>query len=317
MLNDAITAMLGRLNGYLPPPAAPAPAHSVALVRVEEKPVGLGNQSAEERRNSFPITKKGLRLSATARFQIWGAGPDPVEQQVAAVSHQLLADREDLVSKGFLELKLRDVTLVDHVAAVSSWRQTAEFDMLYEHEFEESDLAGGLIVRIPIELREQFGGMIITGDLAIWDASGAPALVAARRRGTVTGLASLELLPAAPPPGTVTVTRTFDGASGAPAAFAGMAAFTAAITGPAPVRHAEVVFADLNTFLAGLGATGAPAIFVDETNAERPFPSRSFLFPSPLQMPSPADRLEISFSGGALGAGQIVYLRVMRGQPSA
>ncbi|MEZ5401856.1 MAG: hypothetical protein R2729_19435 [Bryobacteraceae bacterium] len=318
MLNDAITAMLDRLNTYLPAaPAAPAPAPSVSLVRVEEKPVGLGNQSGEDRTRFFPITKKGLRLSATTRFQIWGAQPAPVEQQVAAISQQLLADREELVTRGFLELKLRDVTLVDHVSAVSSWRQTAEFDLLFEHEFEDSDLAGGLIVRIPIELREQFGGMIVSGDLAIWNSDGAPALSAARRRGTITGLASLELLPSAPPAGSVTVTRTFDGAVGAPVAFPDLANFAAAITGPAPSRHAQVVFASLGAFLGDIGATGAPAIFVDETDAERPFPSRSILFSSPLQMQSPSDRFEIDFGGAALGAGQIVYLRVMRGQPSA
>jgi hypothetical protein len=131
----------------------------------------------------------------------------------------------------------------------------------------------------------------------------------------VLGLATLEVLPAPPPAGTVTITRTFDGASGPPAQFATLEAFVAGVGGPSPgTTHAAVSFATIEGFLDAVGTAGDPTIFVDEAGNPRGFPARSRLFDLPIELQSRSHVLEVAFEAPQLSAGQVLYLRALRGQ---
>lgn len=313
MLSPAVTAMITRLEQFLPS-TGPSFPPSVSLVSAQEKPVGLGQWRQLDERTHFPIAQKGVQVAATTRFQLWNDSPATVEAAVAGLTHDVLAGREILRTDGFLELKLKNVSVVDK-PDTATWRQTAEFEVVYEFHFTDSDLAGGLIARIPAELRTGFGGMLITGDLAVWHAEAAPALVAKGGKGAVMGLSSLELLPGAAPADPVTITRTFEGAVGLPDAPASFADFLTVVAGPTPVsRHATFVFPTLTGLRTELGAAGDPVEFADELGNPQSYISRSLTFAQPIELSSRFDRLELSFGGAALGAGQLFYIRVIRGQ---
>ena len=148
-----------------------------------------------------------------------------------------------------------------------------------------------------------------------------PALASPRNRirlfRAATGATSdLEIVTAAPPTGTVTVTRTFDGAAGAPAAFASLDAFLDAVSGPAPsVRHASVGFASVVDFLAAVGAAGVPVALGDwdEDGVLDLYVPHSRSVVPPLRLATAADRLEIAYGAAALDQPAVVYLRATRG----
>jgi hypothetical protein len=289
----------------------------VALVSVEEKQVGLGQWSHLDEKNHFPVAQKGVQLAATTRFQLWDDDPAAVEGVVSDIITAVLAEREQLRTDGFLELKLKNVSVVDQPAS-GSWRQTAEFAVVFEFHFTESDDAGGLIARIPVEMRPEYGAMLITGDLAVWHSEAAAPLTATGRNGAVSGLASLELLPGPAPSGTVRITRTFDGAAGPPVPQATFTAFVDAVKGVSPVsRHTTFEFASLASLQTALGAAGDPVSFVDEAGNPQAYVSRSLQFDEPVELSSHSDRIELSFGGPALGASQVYYIRVLRGQPNS
>ena len=311
MLSQAIQAMLQRLEDFLPAPGTPPPM--VSLVTAQEKALGLGKRRGIEFRGGFPAILTGLRVASTVRFQLWDNGPVALEAAMSDLTEQLLAQKDALFQEGFLEVELKSVSLSEHVPSVTAWRQTAEFELLYEFHTEQSDDAGGLIASIPVELRESFGSARVAGDLVVWNSSDT-AMLRLNGMRSVEGLAVLAFLPGAVPSGSITVRRTFQGAAGAPALFATFDDFLAAVVGSAPAeRHAAVVFASLTDFFTALGAGGEVLQFVDELGAPRSFVPRSRVFDQPLELSSRGDRLEIAFGGTALGADQILYLRGFRG----
>ena len=308
--------MLARLDDFLPVPTGTLPPPGVSVVQLQEKQIGLGGLHAVEERHSFPVVYKGIRLSGTVRFQLWGDDPGPLETQLRGVTEAVLAGREALQADGFVDLSLTDVSTTNHLPAVPAWRQTAEFDVLYEFRSAVSDLAGGLIARVPVEFREEWGALLVTGDLTLWDSDGTRPLVVSGR-GSVAGLATLAFANAAAfPPGAVTLTRTFEGASGLPTPFGNLDLFLAAVAGSPPVSaNATVSFDSLGAFLAALGVPEAdPVTFVDEAGAPRALELRSRTFDLPVELESTSSRLEIAFAASQLSSGQVVYLRASRGQ---
>src|SRR5262249_8814325 len=226
---------------------------------------------------------------------------------------QVLTQKDALFEEGFLDIRLKATAVSEQVPSVNAWRQTADFEVLYEFHFQDSDGAGGLIATIPVELREALGTALVTGDVAVWNEPGAPRLRLDGPR-AVAGLGSLAFLPGAAPAGTVTMLRTFQGASGAPQVSPTLDDFLSKVAGPAPAtRHAQVDFPALGDFLSALGAEGDPLEFVDELGAPRAFGSRSRTFEQAVELSSWNHRLQVSFSGASLGAHQIVYLRAVRG----
>jgi len=135
--------------------------------------------------------------------------------------------------------------------------------------------------------------MRITGRLARWDELRAPPLVV-RGPAAVRGIGILAFVPGAAPAGGVTVTRTFDGAAGPPAPFATLAAFRAAVSGPAPAtRHARLSFASLQDFLDAADAAGAALIMGDWDEDATPdaYDARTLDLDAGVRLACAADRL--------------------------
>jgi hypothetical protein len=159
---------------------------------------------------------KGLRLEAVARYQLWAATPTDVEQAINDLITRLLGDRETLRQAGFLRVGLKHTDVSENVFAEDAWRQSVEFEVLFEFPFVDADDAESLIARIPITIKDHFTeATLVTGDLTRWDNESAPSLPLG---GTLNigRLFALAFVPAAAPAGTVTLTRTFEGATGPP-----------------------------------------------------------------------------------------------------
>jgi hypothetical protein len=317
MLSEALSQMLTTLGAYLPSTPASVPPPSVAVVRLQEKQIGLGQWHALDERHHFPVVHKGVRLAGAVRFQVWASAPEVLEAQVRGLTEAVMGDRDALESAGFVEVNLTDVSTTEHLAALPSWRQTAQFGVLYEFREETSDLAGGLIARVPIELRDEWGPLLVTGDVTVWDGDGTPPLVLSGRR-TVDSLDALAFLPGGAPAGAVTVTRTFTGAPGAPTAFDSLGDFLDGVSGAEPATtHAVVSFATIAAFLAALGPPGDPVILVDEAGAPRELPVWGRAFDVPIELRSPSDRLHVAFETPQVAAGQVLYLRASRGRTTS
>ncbi len=319
MLTEALTHMLTRLGQFLPPPADDLPVPVVSVVRLEEKTIGLGRFHALTSREHFPVAHKGVRLAGTVRFQLWGGGPmpTPVEQQLRLLTEAVLGDREALEAEGFVDLRLTGVSTSDHLDALPAWRQTADFDVLYEFRREATDDAGGLIARIPVALADAWGSLVSEGDIVIWNSDGTPPLVMTGRR-DIHGLSSLAFLPGTIPAGTVTLERTSSDATGAPEEFTSLDEFLSAVSGPTPASvHARVSVASLDDFLTDLGTPGDPLQLVDENGAPRDFAVRGRAFTPPIALPRQADRLTLAIDTPHLDTPQVLYLRAARGPTSS
>jgi hypothetical protein len=316
MLSEALSHMLDTLGSFLPQSIGDLPAPDVTVVRLQERQIGLGRFHGLEERHFFPVVHRGIRIAGTVRFQLWGGpdGPELVSQQVRDLTEAILDERETLDAEGFVELSLASVSTADHVAVIPAWRQTAEFDVLYEFRQETHDLAGGLIARLPTELAEEWGAMLVTADVTIWNSDGTAPLALKGRR-SVHGLSTLEFLQSAVPAGAVVVRRTRTGASGPPDDFATLDAFLTAVAGPTPdSTHARTTFSSLAVFLAALGAAGDPITFVDEMDQPREFNARGRLFDPPIELGRASDVFDVTFEAPALGADHVLYLRASRGR---
>jgi hypothetical protein len=247
-LDLVVAAMLGRLDDYLPVPAPPLPAPSVSVASVRERAVGLGNCRGMESRGSFAVVElKGIRLDALARFQLWASGPAEADTAITDLNARLMADRDNLQVQGFLRIALESTLPADPVPPpVSAWRKHADYRVLYEHHYTDTDGAESLIARIPVGIDSNLEeATTITDEMVRWDNQDAAALVV-RGRFSVGDLSALAFVPGTAPSGTVTLMRTFDGAAGPPTTHATLAAFLAAVAGPnAPERHAHATFAGM------------------------------------------------------------------------
>lgn len=321
-LDQVVTAMLGRLDDYLPPPAPPLPEPSVSVVSMNERAVGLGNRRGTETRGSFAVVAlKGVRLDALIRYQLWAAGPAQAETVMTNLNSQLLADRDTLWADGFLRLMLEVTPPADYVPApVDAWRKQANYRVLYEYHYQDTDGAESLIARIPIhsdpEVHDslQRETTVVTDEMVRWDDQTAPPLVV-RGRFDIGGLSALAFIPGTAPSGAVTLTRTFDGAVGSPTVYLTLATFLAAVAGPdAPERHGQVPFASLGDFLAAFNAAGDPVTLGDWDLDGVPdsYQPRALTLEPAIQLPGAADRLEVTYQATAFDQVAVVYLRATR-----
>jgi hypothetical protein len=317
----AVTGMLGLLDDFVPAPAPPLPDAAISVASLSERSVGLGGLRGLEFREQFQVAElKAIRLEALIRYDLWGDSPGAATQAAADVGTSLLGARASLGTQGVLKLGLERVDAPDFASTLNAWRVAALYRILFEFPYEDAGGAESLIARIPIDLPpEEPGGAaeetVVTDELARWDDNSAPALFV---RGPI-GIGSLDALSwfsAAAPTGTVSVTRTFDGASGAPAAFGDLDAFFDAVSGLAPTAtHASIAFATLVDFLAALGAAGVGVMIGDWDQDGVPdlYAPRSRAVVPPLQLATAADRFEVVYGGAALDQPAIVYLRATRG----
>ncbi len=303
---DVLAAMRNALSLYLPPPGASLPQPNVTVVKVEDKPTGLGNHIGQERVNQFPLALKAGRLQAVVRFQLWGATPNEVDEAIDLLHGRLLDAKEALYIAGFLRFSALNSSLAEHVTPLNVWRRTADYDTLYEFRYTDSDDAQSLIARIPIHADPEEAASpqrettIVTDEMARWDDVTAPAL-AVRGRRTVRQLSALRFVPGAAPTGPVMLLRTFTGASGTPAAFADLAQWTTAVTHPtAPNRHAQVTFVTFSDFLNNFSATGDTLTLGDWDEDATPdeYESLRLDLATPIPLPDRREQLQLIYQPG-------------------
>lgn len=313
----AIDALIGVLGDFLPPPPGPPlPPPTVSLSSVNERGVGLGNRVGQDLRGPFGVaTLKGVRLEAAARYQLWADTPGDVEAASQALITQLLGALDDLRARGVLRLALKSVSSSEEVAG-TGWRQIVEFSVLFEFPYSDTEGAESLIARIPIEIDSIFGEQtIVTDEMARWDNEAAPALVV-RGRTRIGKLSALAFIPGAGPSGAVTLTRTFDGAPGAPTAHPDLPSFLAAITQPNnPERHSQMTFASLSDFLNEFDAAGDDITLGDWDLDSAPdiYQSKALAIEPAIELPNAPDRFEIAFQNPNFNQVAVVYLRATGG----
>jgi hypothetical protein len=315
-LGNLVTALTTALAPYLPAAVGGVPAPSVAVTNFRERSAGLGRRLGESSVAGFGvISLKGLRLEGSVRFQLWAAAPNDVDTAITALNAKLLADRNQLWKLGFLKFTMAQAKPATN-AQNTLWRRFADYRFLYEFPYQDSDDSDGLIARIPISIASAFNeSTTVTDHLTRWDNLLAPGL---RVRGnySVSAIASLDFLPPPRPTGSVTITRTLDGARGAPSSHASLADFLSAVSGDSPAEtHSSVTFATLTAFLGAIPSTGTPIALGDFNGDGIPdqYQPRMFSFPSPVRLVNAADRFEIAYQNAAFDQVGVVYVRLGTG----
>lgn len=316
-LDTVAAAMLKVLSSYLPAPAPPLPAPNVAVVSMGGLPAGLGYHRGSATTGAFAVVDlKAVRLDAVARFQLWASAPTQADDALAALNAKLMADRDPLWAQGFLRLTLENTSSADPVPVINAWRKSADYRILYEFPYQDSDDAESLIAEIPANIDTILNEtMIITDEATRWDNLAAPPLLVRGRFG-VGSLSALTFVPGPTPTGTVTLTRSFDGAPGAPTPYATLAAFLAAVAGPnAPDRHARFTFVSLNAFLTAFAAAGEPVTMGDWDADGVPdkYNPLALAVDPPIELPRTADRFEVAYQIPPFDKVGVVYIRAMRG----
>ena len=314
--------MLAILNNYVPASTASLPESSVSVTTMNERSVGLGNHRGTETRGIFPlIALKGVRLDAVVRFQVWAADPNAAETAMTDLTAQLMADRDVLWTSGILKIALEASPLADFIDSLGAWRKTSEFRVLYEFQYEDTDGAESLITRIPIasdldvKNSPERETTVVTDEMVRWDNETAPTL-SVRGPIRIGGLSVLSFVSATVPSGTITLTRTFDGATGVPTAHPTLADFLSAVTQvSSPESHAQITLASLTDFLAAFSSTGDPVTLGDWDLDGVPdsYLARVLNIEPAIRLPRVSDRLEIAYQNVSFDHAAVVYWRIKRG----
>ena len=189
--------------------------------------------------------------------------------------------------------------------SLNAWRRTAEYTVLYEFLYTDTDGAQSLIAQIPIHTdpetldSPQRETAVVTDEMVRWDDESAPTLEL-RGRLTVSRLSILVFMPGTPP----TVV------------FPDLAQFVTAITAQeSPARNAQVTFATLSDFLVPFTTTGDPIELGDWDEDDTPdnYEPRVLKFPEPILLSDPSDRLQLVYQPSSdnpqFDQVAIVYLR--------
>jgi hypothetical protein len=317
MLDVAATAMLNALSKYLPPPAKSLPAPSVRVVKLAERPVGLGGTRSGDVTGSLgSIRRKGVRLDALTRFQLWATDATTADKAIGDLNMLVLADRQILWAAGFLRLALEDTPLSEPVAPPAGpWRGHADYRVLYEFDYQDQDGAASLISRIPVAIDHDLGeSMTITDDMARWDNLAAAQLVA-RGPIAVGNLSMLAFMPKAAPTGAVTVARTFDGAAGNPVSHATLKEFLTAVSGVNPERNSMVTFPSFSDFVKAFRDTGGSIALGDWDGDGKidQYKSLALSLSPAVALPTVRDRFEVTYQAPKFNQVAVVYLRATNG----
>jgi len=294
------------------PPSPLFPEPLLSFVSVTERSVGIGSRIGNEPIGAFgTLALKGVRLEVVLRFLLWDNSMSNIDKAVQDLIAKLLADRDELRTKGVLRLSLKGVG-VSETTDGTVWQQSADFTVLYEEPFTDTEGARSLIAQIPIDIDSEYNETtIITDEMTRWDdkddASAPPLIV--RGPLQVADLSALYFEPGAAPTGTVTLRRTFDAASGQPSAHADFGAFLAAITDPVdPDRHAEFVFNSLADFLAEFTEQGDPVKLSDDGTLVE-YKLLALKIDPPIKLPLVSDRFEIVYQHNKFNQPAVLYLR--------
>lgn len=311
-LGDLTTAMTNVLKTYLPAPINGLPAPSVTVANFRERFSGIGRRVGNDNVAGFGVINlKGLRLEGTARFLLWAAAPADIDSSLAALNTKVLTDRDHLWSLGFLKLSLSSAKAATNIPNVG-WRRYADYRFLYEFPYQDADDADSLIARIPIAIDSSFNeSTTVTDRLTRWDNLSAPPLTI-RGLLSVGAISALSFLPAPQPTGSVTLTRTFDGAAGPPVAHASMTDFLNAVAGDSPLqKNASVTFASIGDFLAAVNPAGGTVVMADWNADGIPdqYQPRSLTFDPPVHLIAAADRLQLVYQNAKFDNVGVVYVR--------
>lgn len=292
------------------PPGFPDPL--LSFVSVTERSVGIGSRIGNEPIGAFgTMALKGVRLEVVLRFLLWANSMGDVDESIQNLIGTLLADRDDLRAQGVLRLGLNSVGVSE--SSSNQWRQSADFNVLYEEPFIDNDGAESLIAQIPINLDDELNEkMVITDEMVRWDdedENSAPPLVA-RGPLKIANLSALYHFEIGnEPTGTVTLRRTFDAASGQPSNHADFDAFLAAITDHVnPDPYAEFVFNSPNDFLAEFTEQG-DTIELGQDITITPYRLLILNIDPPINLPLATDRFEIIYQHTKFDQPAVLYLR--------
>jgi len=317
-LDQVVTAMVGVLNPFLPPPAPPLPNPAVVVASVKERSVGMGSQRGADALGPFgAVDPKGVRLDALVRFQLWALGPQQADDAFSTLNTQVLAARDNLFVQGFLRLALESAPPPDFFPPpLNNWRKYAEYRVLYEYSYTDSDSASSLIARIPIDIDTQFGeSTVVTDEMTRWDNLNAPSLEVRGSIG-IGGLWMLAFVPGAAPTGSVALERTFDGAAGPPVNHPSLVSFLAAVAGPNPAeRHAIVTLASFTNFRAAFGPAGDP-VFLGDWNMDGipdQYNPLALAITPAIILPDVTDRLLLTYQAPPFDQVAVAYLRATKG----
>ncbi len=315
-----LTRMLDELRSFLPAPVGDLPLPGVIIISLNDAPVGLGNFIGEEGTGLLGRrVVKGGRLDAVVRFVLWGSSLPQVNAAILTLQAKLLSALQSLWANGFLRFNSLTSSNPSFDTSLSSWTRTADYGVLYEYHYYPADDAQSLISRIPIHADQERlsspdrESAVVSDEMVRWDDQSAPTL-AARGPLSSTRLAALAFATAMPT-GAVTLTRTFDGAAGAPVDHPTLAAFLSALADPlAPQRHARVTFPTLTDFLSLFTPVGDPLQLGDWDLDSTPDDYQNFelALDPPVTLPGVFDRLEVTYRDGTEPLDQVAvfYLRL-------
>lgn len=319
-VEQVIDGMLDILKAYLPAPVPNIPIPTVSIRSVSEKPLAIGNDRGLEQRGQLGIVAlKGGRLEAVVRFQIWASDPIIAEAAMQTVQSQILTDRLSLQAQGFLQLKVDETTLSEHIEALSAWRITSDLKVLYEFHYDNTDGAESIIASIPIHSDPETKNSpnretnIITDAIVRWDDESASALsISGGSVTTVNGLASLSYLPGVWTGGAVTLSRLNLDSMATPTTYPDLATFLTAVTDEnSPDLHAQVIFPATTDFLDEFTVVDDPIGMGDwdEDTVQDLYQSATLGFSPPIRLEGSNAMFQLAYQDSALDSKAVIYLR--------
>lgn len=305
---DVLAGLIGGLAAELA--GLPGPPPTIQVVEATPRPVGLSNLVGLDNPGGLQFAViKGGRLEVGLRLDVLRADLSSTDAALLATHATLLDRRPQLRTRGFLRFEPGELTPAE--TAPGGFLRSGSYRALYEYRYRDVDGAASLIVRLPVDSDlEQPSGpgheeWVVTGPLVRWDREGQPVL-RLRGPGLLQRLSVLSFAPGPPPPVAVTLTRTFTGAIGAPAAVATLADLAAS-------EHATLTFPTLADFLAGFDAAAEEVELGDWDLDGVPdrYAIRNRALSPEIALPRSIDRLEISAQPAAGWSGHpaVLYLR--------
>ena len=309
---DVLAGLLSGVNAQLS--SLPAPLPTVSVTEATPKSVGLSNLVGLDNPGGLQFaTIKGGRLDVGLQVGVEAADAAGADAALLAAHATLLDRRPQLRALGFL--RFEPGVLAPAVETSGVFRRAGSYRALYEYRYTDVDGAASLIARIPVDsdLDSPLGGLdpsgheawVVTGPLVRWDREGQSTL-RLRGPGQLLRFSAVAYIPGPPPTVAVTLTRTYTGALGAPAAAATLADLAAS-------AHASITFPTLADFL-NLFAPATEEVELGDWDLDAVtdrYALRDLALTPALTLPRSIDRLEISVApaAGWVGDPSVVYLR--------